>query len=137
MKLWTDEPDILLEAEGAILGIVLSVPPYAVMMCMLGVLRGAGLQMRGALAVFVSFYVFGLPGGAYLGLYGGFGLLGVWWGNVIGLSFSAASMVIMACYIRWDRVVAEAQSGDIREVSASLWTECQDTNADVSPLQGA
>merc|ERR1712217_765730 len=44
LRLWTHNVNIVAEAEGAMLGPVLSVPPYAIMMCLLGVLRGAGLQ---------------------------------------------------------------------------------------------
>lgn len=127
LRLWTDDPDILSEAEGAILGMVLSVPPYSVMMCLLGVLRGAGLQARGALAVFVSFYIFGLPGGAYLGLHCGLGLLGVWWGNVIGLSLSAAGMGAVACCINWNQVIATGErSAECREVSGPLRADRHD-----------
>merc|ERR1712151_386778 len=105
-KLWTDEEAILAKMENAQLGIVLAVPPYSVMMCLLGVLRGAGLQARGAVAVGISFYVFGLPFGAWMGLYGGFDLLGVFLGNVIGLTLSAVSMTMQVYFVDWGLVIA-------------------------------
>ncbi|CAE8682198.1 unnamed protein product [Polarella glacialis] len=121
LRLWTSEPGILAEAESANLGIVLSVPPYAVMMCLLGVLRGAGLQMRGAVTVFISFYIFGLPIGAYLGLSAGYGLMGIWMGNVIGLSLSSLIMGIMVCFISWEKVVSDdLQQAQLQEGSISL-----------------
>jgi len=110
IRLWApNQPDILSEAEGANLGLVLSLPPYAIMMCLLGVLRGAGLQSRGAAIVFVSFYVLGLPAGALLALRGGLGLMGVWWGNIVGQTLSASGMGAMCLFVRWHRVVAAAQ----------------------------
>jgi len=121
LKLWTKDLSIVAAAQEAQLGIVLSVPPYSVMMCLLGVLRGAGLQLRGAIAVFFSFYMVGLPLGAYLGVHMGVGLMGIWWGNITGLSLSAAILGIQIYFIDWERVVADAQGrAEIREVTISL-----------------
>merc|ERR1719245_942069 len=87
LELYTNDPDIVAEAVGANPGMFLSVPPYAVMMCLLGALRSAGLQAFGTGALAVSFYVFGIPFGAYAGLANGmgWGLLGIWSGNVVSL----------------------------------------------------
>jgi len=104
-RLWTQNPEILHEATKANLGMVLCVPPYAVMMCLLGVLRGAGLQLRGAVAIFVSFFILGLPFGAFLGLHAGWGLIGVWYGNVVGLTLAATSIGIQVYFVSWPKVI--------------------------------
>merc|ERR1719221_1284020 len=97
LKLYTRDPTIVAEAVGANPGIVFSVPPYAMMMCLLGALRSAGLQRWGTGALIVSFYVFSIPWGAYAGLTLGWGLLGIWSGNVLSLCLAALSMIIKIC----------------------------------------
>merc|ERR1712117_761908 len=78
LGLYTDNKEILDQADSGKLGMVLSIVPYAVMMSLLGVLRGAGLQKWGAIALAVSFYIIGLPLSAILGLYAKLDLLGIW-----------------------------------------------------------
>jgi len=108
LQLYTDEVGIIREATRANLGMVLSVPPYATMMCLLGCLRGAGLQKWGALVLFVSFYVVGLPMSALLGLRCDMDLLGIWTGNVIALSLSALGMGLRVCCVNWASVIQKA-----------------------------
>ena len=105
MRLWTSDQLIVEEAQRANMGMVFCVPPYSVMMTLLGALRGANLQTSGAVAVGVSFYVVGLPLGALMGLRTHLGLLGVFLGNVIGLSLSSLIMGVTVCCVNWDKVV--------------------------------
>lgn len=110
LGLYTDEPGILKEAFGANLGMVLSIPPYAIMMCLLGALRGASLQAWGAIVLAVAFYVFGLPTSAYLGLKTDMGLLGIWLGNAIGLTIAAVTMLVRIMMVDWEKVVTDANA---------------------------
>uniref|UniRef100_A0A7S4VP38 Protein DETOXIFICATION n=1 Tax=Alexandrium monilatum TaxID=311494 RepID=A0A7S4VP38_9DINO len=113
LRLYTQNRAILREAAGANLGMVLSIPPYSIMMCMLGVLRCGGQQGFGALALLVSFYLVGIPTGAYLGLSAGFGLLGIWAGNVIALTLSALAATARVVGIDWGAVVERSDpTGD-------------------------
>merc|ERR1712113_354493 len=48
LSLWSNDAAILRKTEHANIGIVLAIPPYAVMICLIGVMRGAGLQFRAA-----------------------------------------------------------------------------------------
>merc|ERR1719422_2762150 len=57
LGLYTDNSEILDQAISGKLGMVLSIVPYAVMMSLLGALRGAGLQKWGAIVLAVSFYI--------------------------------------------------------------------------------
>eukprot|EP00930_Biecheleria_cincta_P039364 TRINITY_DN27067_c0_g1_i1.p1 TRINITY_DN27067_c0_g1~~TRINITY_DN27067_c0_g1_i1.p1 ORF type:complete len:470 (-),score=62.96 TRINITY_DN27067_c0_g1_i1:216-1625(-) len=107
-RLWTQNPEILHEATKANLGMVICVPPYAVTMCLLGVLRGAGLQLRGAVAIFVAFFILGLPLGAFLGLHAGWGLIGIWYGNFVGLTLAATSIGIQVYFISWPKVIEDS-----------------------------
>merc|ERR1712187_507727 len=104
---------ILEEADKANLGMTLTVPPYSLMMFFLGVLRGADLQGFGALSMFAAFYFCGLPLSAYLGMQGGLGLAGVWYGNVIGMTLSAVAMGLRLSQIDWQSVALK--SGGNRE----------------------
>lgn len=115
LKIYTDEPGILAEATAANLGMVLSVPPYALMMCLLGALRGAGLQAWGAAALFVSFYILGLPLGAILGLRCGMDLLGIWYGNVVALSLASLCMGLRIRFVNWPRVADKLAQAPVIE----------------------
>merc|ERR1712190_596099 len=110
LQLYTQDPEILAEAMGATPGMVLSIAPYAVMMCLLGALRSAGLQRWGTGALVISFYVLGIPFGAYMGLRAGGGLLGVWSGNVVSLTLAALSMSLKICTLEWSSVVEKAMT---------------------------
>jgi len=108
LHLYTTDANILAEAQQANLGMVLSVPPYSLMIVSVGILRGADLQSWGAIAITVSFFIVGLPTGAILGLGCGFGLLGVWSSNIIGLSLSAIAIWVRIAMVDWARVVDKA-----------------------------
>jgi MATE family multidrug resistance protein len=63
-----------------------------------GVLRGMGRTRPAALFNLVSYWLLGIPLGAWLGLRAGWGLAGIWWGLCIGLAAVAALLV---AFIRW------------------------------------
>merc|ERR1719469_50901 len=84
---------------------VLSVTPYAVMMCLLGVMRGAGLQAYAAMAIACAFYLVGLPVSAFLGLNTDLQLEGIWLGNVVGLTLAALIMICRLMFVNWADVV--------------------------------
>jgi len=108
LALYTDNSEILDQADEGKLGMVLSIAPYAVMMSLLGVLRGAGLQKWGAIVLGVSFYIVGLPVSAYLGLYTELRLLGIWMGNAIGLTLAAVLMFVKVLFVDWAQVCEES-----------------------------
>jgi len=116
LGLYTDEAGILEQAYSAKLGMVLSIVPYAVMMCFLGALRGAGLQTWGAIALAVAFYLIGLPASAYLGLNTDLELLGIWLGNALGMTVAAVAMGFRIIFVNWDKVVkSSADSVDLTQ----------------------
>lgn len=109
--LFNSNADIHDVVASSTLGIVLSVPPYSLVMFLLGVMRGADLQSWGAIAVSISFFIIGLPIGYMLGVWEHglhMGLLGVWMGNVIGLCCSTISMIFRVGCINWRQIVDEA-----------------------------
>lgn len=59
-----------------------------------GVLRGMGRTRPAAVFNAVSYWLLGIPLGAWLALSAGWGLAGVWWGLCIGLALVAASLVV-------------------------------------------
>ena len=73
-----------------------------------GVLRGMGRTRPAALFNLISYWLLGIPLGAWLALRAGWGLAGVWWGLCLGLAAAAALLV---AWIRWrgpDRLSALA-----------------------------
>merc|ERR1740121_3473695 len=110
-----DAQGILDEANSAKTGMVCTIVPYSVMMCLLGALRGAGLQAWGAVALAISFYPIGLPISAYLGLYTPMELNGIRWGNAIALLIAAVAMSLRIMSVSWEKVVEDAdESGDLK-----------------------
>merc|ERR1719313_1475 len=78
------------------------------MMFLMGVMRGADLQNWAAVAVVVSFFLIGLPLGAYLGLMTELRLLGVWLGNFTGLTCASVAMAARIYTISWQALVDAA-----------------------------
>jgi len=119
LMFYTHDADIVAEAVAALPGMVGSIAPYAAMMTLLGAMRPAGLQGWGTGALVISFYVFGIPWGAYAGLVLGWGLLGIWSGNVLSLCLGALSMGIKTCTVDWSSVVEKAMAYQDPKKSAS------------------
>ena len=63
-----------------------------------GVLRGMGQTRPAALFNLISYWLLGIPIGAWLALRAGWGLAGVWWGLCLGL---AAVAVLLVAWIHW------------------------------------
>ena len=63
-----------------------------------GVLRGMGRTRPAAIFNLISYWVLGIPIGAWLALRAGWGLTGVWWGLCLGLAAVAALLV---AWIHW------------------------------------
>jgi MATE family multidrug resistance protein len=59
-----------------------------------GVLRGMGRTRPAAIFNLISYWLIGIPLGAWLGLRAGFGLSGIWWGLCLGLAVVATLLVI-------------------------------------------
>ncbi len=72
-----------------------------------GVLRGMGRTRPAALFNLISYWLLGLPLGAWLGLRAGFGLAGIWWGLCIGLA-CVATLLIGFIHLRGPAHAAES-----------------------------
>ncbi len=59
-----------------------------------GILRGMGRTRPAMFFNAVGYWGLGLPLGAWLGLRGGWGLAGIWWGLALGLGVVATSLVV-------------------------------------------
>jgi hypothetical protein len=110
---YTKQQGILSLAIDANPGMVLSIPPYAMMMAWMGIFRSAFMQDWAAKSVIVSFYIFGIPTGYYLGVVAGVGLLGIWLGNVTALCLSAFTMTLKVLTVDWHQVVVKSRTGTL------------------------
>ena len=63
-----------------------------------GVLRGMGRTRPAAVFNAISYWIVGLPLGAWLGIRGGWGLAGIWWGLCIGLALVSVFLVLWVRY---------------------------------------
>ena len=108
-RAFTDDAPVIHAIEDNILGMVLSVPGYAVLMTLYGACQGANRQ-HAAFAGTAIGYLGGLPTAYYLGVvrHWPLPLLGVWLGNVGALSFAAFWIVCLVSCIDWRRVEAVA-----------------------------
>ncbi len=65
-----------------------------------GVLRGAGDVRVPTLANLVGYYIFGLPVAYALGVVGGFGAEGIWWGLSVGLAVVSVGLLLRIRFVR-------------------------------------
>lgn len=109
-RLFTADKRVVEAVEDAALGIVLSTPIYGFLMTLYGACRGSNRQKTAAIGTAVGYYCFGIPMGYVLGKVLGWPnpLLGVWFGNVLALSFSLVVVIIVIARIDWSNVVATA-----------------------------
>ena len=63
-----------------------------------GILRGMGRTRPAMFFNLVSYWVLGLPIGAWLALRGGYGLAGIWYGLAIGLGVVATLLMLFVRY---------------------------------------
>ena len=75
-----------------------------------GILRGAGDTRVPMLSNLAGYAVFGLPIGAWLCFYSGWGAPGIWWGLSVGLA-------AVACLLGWR--VHVIIGGELRRMAAS------------------
>ncbi|KAK7943949.1 transporter [Apiospora aurea] len=73
-----------------------------------GALRGMGRQWVGALVNCVSYYGGALPGGIYLAFNGGWGLAGLWMGQLVALSLVGVLEWVIVGMSNWDKEVRKA-----------------------------
>ncbi|KAK8085724.1 transporter C11D3.06 [Apiospora hydei] len=73
-----------------------------------GALRGMGRQWVGALVNCVSYYGGALPGGIYLAFNGGWGLAGLWMGQLVALSLVGVLEWVIVGMSNWDTEVKKA-----------------------------
>ena len=72
----------------------------------LGALRGIADVKIPTIVTFIAYWVLGLPIGAYLGFYLGFGPQGIWYGLLIGLAVAAVLL-----YFRFDLLTKRLSRG--------------------------
>ena len=92
-RLYTPEPEVI-AARAAILPIAAAFQLFdGAQVAGCGVLRGMGRTRPAAIFNLISYWVLGLPIGAWLGLRAGFGLAGIWWGLCLGLAVVATLLI--------------------------------------------
>ncbi|XP_018655126.1 putative multidrug resistance pump [Schistosoma mansoni] len=70
-----------------------------------GAIRGAGLQLFGAIVCFISLYVIGSPISFSLVYAGAYGLEGLWAGMTIGTIFEGVIYLVICQHINWEKQV--------------------------------
>lgn len=73
-----------------------------------GALRGMGRQWVGALVNCLSYYAGALPGGIYLAFHGGWGLAGLWMGQLVALSLVGVFEWVIVGLSNWEDEVKRA-----------------------------
>ena len=105
-RLYTPDADVIL-ACAAILPIAAAFQIFDGTQAVgCGILRGMGRTRPAMVFNLVSYWVLGLPIGAWLALFQGWGLAGIWWGLALGLGLVATSLVL------WVRVRGPAIERD-------------------------
>lgn len=92
-ELYTGDPAVVALAAG-ILPIAAAFQIFdGVQVVACGVLRGMGRTRPAAVFNAISYWALGIPLGWWLGVRGGLGLAGIWWGLCIGLALVSALLV--------------------------------------------
>ncbi|CBH11514.1 membrane transporter protein, putative [Trypanosoma brucei gambiense DAL972] len=89
--------------------------------CMMGVLRGCGMQKQGAIVIFFVYSVVGVPLGLLLFFFTGFGIQALWLGPLVGAAVVGfpTYLYMMMRYIKWDTLKpsVEVYDSDLEEES--------------------
>ena len=83
----------------------------SVMIVLTGILIGAGQQGMAAPFIFLSYWIIGIPFGAYLAFARSVGYVGLWIGLLLGELVHDVSFAVLVCRIRWTDV-AEAATAE-------------------------
>lgn len=88
--------------------------------CMMGVLRGCGLQALGALAIGLVYSVIGVPAGAIVFFCTSIGIRALWMGPAFGVTFIGFPLyvILFKFYIPWDKL--EGREDEIPSLNASM-----------------
>nr|CCC90523.1 unnamed protein product [Trypanosoma congolense IL3000] len=82
--------------------------------CMMGVLRGCGMQKQGAIIIFLVYSVIGVPLGLLLFFLTNFGIGALWLGPAVGVTAFGfpVYLYMMLRYIKWDRLEPSTETYD-------------------------
>ena len=107
--IFTSDLDVL-QAMGSIMYVAAAVVVGDNMQGVLGgIIRGSGRQSGGAIANFISFWLFGVPLGIVLVFLVNMGILGFWLGLLTGEVMQTLIYGVVILTIRWKRQAVEAQ----------------------------
>ncbi|KAK8070187.1 hypothetical protein PG994_006803 [Apiospora phragmitis] len=106
----------LFNDDPRVVGLVADVIPYVALFQIAdglngscgGALRGMGRQWVGALVNCVSYYAGALPGGIWLAFRGGWGLAGLWMGQLVALSLVGVLEWVIVGVSNWEGEVRKA-----------------------------
>ena len=112
---FTSDPGVTAAVEGLLLITGGNVLFDSLQICLAGVLRGTGLQGRGAAVNFVAQWLVGVPVGYRLAFFGGWGASGLWAGQMCGTVVMAALSARIVRGIDWDAALraARARAGSL------------------------
>ena len=107
--IFTSDLDVL-QAMGPIMYVAAAVVVGDNMQGVLaGIIRGSGRQSGGAIANFISFWLFGVPLGIVLVFVVNMGILGFWLGLVTGEVVQTLIYCVVVLTIRWKKQAVKAQ----------------------------
>ncbi len=89
----SEDPQVLKIASGLLIIAAFFQLSDGIQVVGLGALRGMNDTKFPTILTLVAYWVIGLPSSYFLGLYFGLGVTGVWYGFIIGLSFSALGLL--------------------------------------------
>ena len=99
--------------------------PDAINGAVQGVFRGSGRQNLGAWLNFISYYLLGIPLGAVLAFALSYGVVGLWCGMTLGLSFIAICGTALVVRSDWVKLSDDAKR---RVHSAKSWSNLLDAS---------
>jgi MATE family multidrug resistance protein len=106
---FTSDPDLIGKTTDLLRVVAIFQIPDAINGVEQGIFRAIGKQSLAARLNAVAYYVVGIPLGYYLGLHVGYGIEGLWFGLVAGLTWGSTINTIILLNLDWTQLSLDAR----------------------------
>ncbi|BHF69514.1 hypothetical protein SprV_0301256000 [Sparganum proliferum] len=132
--LYTNDKNILEELDPVVPYLLVLIPLDGYAAHISGVLRGCGLQARGAVGILVSYYGVCTPLYFILGFMLHMGITGLWLALVITLAFLSFIFLIMSSCLNWNTQATKVQAVIGNAIESAIFERTLGRPSEMAPL---
>ncbi|XP_034702792.1 protein DETOXIFICATION 41-like [Vitis riparia] len=107
-KLFTSDTEVINAVSKLTPLLAISVFLNGIQPILSGVAIGSGWQAIVAYVNLATYYLIGLPIGCVLGFKTSLGVVGIWWGMIIGVLLQTVTLIVLTARTNWDAEVVKA-----------------------------